>query len=128
MENEKKDVAAAVEGNCGYCGKKHIMTLIENDEGKPKTCAMCEDNITEPCGFDFFLSESTDQFVCKSCATKYAPWLIPIQEQALFYVKLVTEKAKQDLWRDVRGQVMQAINEPAEKRIMKVFELENEPF
>jgi len=115
MNGEKKE-AAAVEG---VCGKRHKITLIENDGywltrewkltgGLSRPCAMCG-NKTEPCGFDFFLSESTDQFVCKDCATEYAPELIPIQEQALFYVQLVTDRAKLDLRRDIRKQIMQAI-------------------
>jgi len=71
-------------------------TLIENDEfwkyelNDDQTCFLCGHRI-EFCGFDF-LFENVDKFVCKKCAAINAPELIKIQENALFYVKVISSR------------------------------------
>lgn len=91
------------------------ITLIENDQywkyntgGFNQPCALCGNKL-EPCGFDFFLSD-TEQFVCKECAAKHAPELVEIQENALFYTSVVTGRERDQLFNKLTETISAVFN------------------
>lgn len=85
-------------------------TLIENDEFwnyehlLNRDCPLCGNKI-EFCGFDFFF-DNIDKFICKKCAATQAPELIEIQENALFYLKIITSRKVSLL----HGKITETIN------------------
>lgn len=78
------------------------ITLIENDEfwnydtESEQACFLCGNKI-EFTGFDFFL-ENVDKFICKQCAAVNVPELVEIQENALFYAKVITSRERDQLF------------------------------
>ena len=73
MENEKKEVEAAVEG------KK--VTLEHNTSGAGSACYFCGQFV--PCGgLDFFIAGEKDFRVCVDCAKQKAPELYLIWRDA----------------------------------------------
>ena len=85
------------------------ITLIENDEfwnyeiKSEQTCFLCGNKI-EFCGFDFLL-ENVSAFICKKCAAIHAPELVEIQENALFYTKVVTGRDRNQLFNKIRKTI-----------------------
>ena len=79
-------------------------------------CAFCGGRC-DPGGLDFFAA-GTERLVCDSCAKKYAPEMVKIQEAAYNYAKRDVELVRNDIQEKIRD----VINEPVEKRIMKVLD------
>ena len=114
MENEKKEVEAAVEG------KK--VTLEHNTSGAGSACYFCGQFV--PCGgLDFYIAGEKDFRVCESCAKQKAPELYLIWRDAhRWHEGLQHEAFQQGVeqgHKDAGAMILHAIDETPIERIRR---------
>ena len=97
-------------------GREERITLRLNNSLTNDPCKFCGARC-DPNGFDFF-TEGTEALVCDSCAKKYAPEMVEIQKAALSY----TQRDVSLMVGHIQEKIRDVINEPVEKRIMKVLD------
>ena len=132
-ETEKKEAAA---------GKRLILAFNKDLNDLPlgpgHPCGICGEDVF-PHGFDFRLIENDTgksfeltSYVCDKCAKKYFHSLVFVQHQAADWVLEERKRAyeegreagRQEGKREAGRLILEAINEPVEKRILRVCQTE----
>lgn len=104
----KSEVAAKV-------GDEKRITLMMGHVLTNDPCNFCGGRC-DPGGLDF-VAKGTESLVCDQCAATYAPEMVEIQKAALNYAQRDVSLTRND----IREKIRDVIDEPVEKRIMKVL-------
>jgi hypothetical protein len=115
-EGNESKVVAAVDEVPVKTGDEKQITLMMGHVLTNDPCAICGGRC-DPGGLDY-VAKGTGRLVCDDCAKKYAPEMVEIQKAALSYAERDVSLTRYD----IREKIRDAIDEPVEKRVMKVLD------
>lgn len=101
--------------------RRILLTMTQKDYAAESPCGICGNMIGPGSGLDYFLNNEPDgpsSLVCDACAQKYAPDIIAIRQVAFRFAEREASLTRND----IREKIRDAINEPVEKRVMKVLD------